>query len=361
MRADPNPPPFTALLADLDGHVLGVNPGRAIALDHTAVAVTVLHAFRRLGDHFARGEIQFAWLEAQDGVVALTPLAAGQLVLAVVAPHDTDRDRLLACAQASITHQPRPSSDTSRAASLLHFSDELRAEWFRRLTAMLRDLGCPEQALSLDARRRRVAHAANRCCAGAWDEEAERCLARLCNRAGLPPVSDLLGTGSFGSAFALRDGTVLKLTRDENEARATASLEGRKLRRFPNVYRVFRWLAWGRPTGCFGIVRQAVADAGRLTGEMAQAGRTACELLIAMRAENDRPAAERRVAALELGQWERARRFAWEMDEELRAHGISFGDYQPQNLGLLDGELCFFDLSLAVGPLVQIADVDTGT
>ncbi|MFW5739422.1 MAG: hypothetical protein ACOC1F_03550 [Myxococcota bacterium] len=355
---DSSSPPFAALLADRDGHVLGVNPGRGLSLDSGALAVTVVHAFRRLGACFERGDMHWACIDASEGLIVLLPPTSQGLALAVVLPPTTKlavaRDRIERfCKEA----WPTARRDGGEATSVLRLSQQQRSRLVEALVELMQRLGCPEETLAIDARRRRLMRQASLCCSGAWNDETRLCLSRLCRVARLPTVERLLGTGSFGSAYALQDGTVLKLTRDDNEARATAALITRRIRRFPAVYHVFRWLAEGRPTGCFGIVRQGVDQAGRLSGAMAQAGRTACDLLVAMRTEGV-TAAEQRLAASSLPQWERARTFAREFDDSLRELGITFGDYQPQNLGLLQGELCFFDLSLAVAPAVDLPDID---
>ena len=349
--------PFAALLVDFDGHVIGLNPGRPFEMVDAGLCSTVVHIFRRLGSLLEQGALETVVVDALDGALVLLPLRPHKLVAAFVVPAHVGMATVRGLKGRLCELLPAGPPPTGEPVSVLRLSAGQRQEAIEVLTSSLAQLGCSNDVLDDDFRRRSVTSLVHQCCAGATTDAAQQCLTSLCRLADIAGVEELLGTGTFGSAYGLDDGTVLKLTRDAHEAHATAALVGCQLRRFPTVLRVIRWVVLGRPTGCFGIVREAVDDAGHLTGIAGGAARTACELLSAMRSE---PAGEAqgRMAALGLPGWELALPFAREIDAELRAKGILFGDYQRQNVGLLRGRLCFFDLSLARGPAVELEDID---
>ena len=55
-------------------------------------------------------------------------------------------------------------------------------------------------------------------------------------------IEKIIGQGSFGRAYLLSNGFVLKETEDEIEARIASKIAGKNI---PHVYRVFRVLWWG--------------------------------------------------------------------------------------------------------------------
>lgn len=341
-------------MIDLDGHVVGVNPGRAFRLDHAFLATTIVQTAQRLGDLARYAVVEIVIVDGRDGWVALHPLNGGGLVVAGAAPKTLGLDELRRFTWSLRGAAVEATPLSIGKASVLHWSPNRRKRLLDAFRGILREHGCPESLIVNDSRRARLGLLLQQCCTGGQTVETRRVLATLCRRCGIAPVQTLLGTGSFGSVYELADGTALKLTRDDREARATATLAGRQLRRFPQVHRVFECFAWNRPLGCHGIWRQAVQHAGNLPGQMAEAGRQACDVLVALRHGRQLP--EDSSGSTAGAAW----RFAREFQAEMNAHGIVFGDYQPQNLGVAHGLLCFFDLSLANGPPVDIEGIDIG-
>lgn len=71
------------------------------------------------------------------------------------------------------------------------------------------------------------------------------------NKHGLMPVK-ALGRGSNGVAFLLRDGRVMKITTDKNEAQASYRMQGRKSKNVVSVDQTFRL----KNTDVYGIVQE---------------------------------------------------------------------------------------------------------
>ena len=83
----------------------------------------------------------------------------------------------------------------------------------------LRDFGYPEQLLKADAKRRQMLEHLRCACAGLCDGDCIELVSRICEAKGISRIEHFLGKGFWGAAYMLANNTVLKITRDENEAR----------------------------------------------------------------------------------------------------------------------------------------------
>ena len=329
--------PGAAFLVDADGHALGLAPGSALNETDVAIAAPAVGIMNALCQHLADQQAEYVFIEGSVATLALAPIPPAFVLVVVVgldATTDRIRSAIMLLRDSAWNTLPLP-------LSVLQFDDSATEHVTGLLRSLLGELGVREDVLCRDDGRRRAVRTLDDCCSGVWTRDVRSLLEGLCARANISDIETLLGTGSFGSAYQLRNGMVLKLTRDAHEARATAALVDAELRRFPRVENVFQVTLWGRPAPFFGIVREPVEQAGCLEGRWAILAREACDLLSHARRVGLKPPRNNTSETT---------RFAFEADAELSGLGIRFGDYQTQNVGLLRGQLCFFDLSLAEAP-----------
>gem|GEM_PF-6472377 len=353
--------PFQALVVDRDGHGIGLfttRPGDG-ELPGSA-ALVAAQSFHAAGALSRTGDLRAATFDGPQARLILVPLALPGFVLVAATACSVEGsdacEAALRCGEelsAALSFDDG-ASDSFSPCSLLLVTPETADSVLGSLARLLRKLGCPRSVLEVEAVRLQQQELLLALSRGSQQEALLRYLGALCRSADLAAPLDTLGSGSWGTAFRLDDGNVLKLTRDVGEALACASLVGLDVARMPRIHRVFQVSAAGCPLAVFGIVRDLVDQAGALVGDLAEAAELACDILIAARGQPWSRALEdcalRRKQEVTADCWQSAIRFAWELHTSLDEHGVRLGDFRPANIGLRGGELCFFDLSLAQAP-----------
>ncbi len=355
------------MVVDCDGHQVGLLTGGVVDTDlPESAALVAAQAFHAVGTMAGIGGFRAATLDGAVARLLLVALEVPGFVLVAAAPRSANHRRVRQAALRCARHVARllrdGPDDADRPRSLLHVADDVTAGVRGALAVLLREMGCSASQLRAESMRLRQQALLLAACRGTRELGALSYLAAVCRAAQCARPLHALGSGSWGTAFLLENGAVLKLTRDADEARASACLAGTELARLPRIRRVFQLTSGERRLPVFGIVREQVTSAGALQGLDGESAALACDILIEAQACLWPLAVQRcclrRKRAISPRAWERAISFAWELRRELEQLRIQVGDLRPANMGLRAGELCFFDLSLAQAPSASMQVVD---
>ena len=293
-------------------------------------------------------------VRAEHGTIAAAPIGESGWAIAVAGEVDTDTAREAVIDACKATRDLLLQHAGINQPSLTSLSVVMQRELSHAMERVLRRLGCSWATLAADRRRRRLLGRLGRMCRGAWGPDIDAWLASICAASGLARPDRLLGAGSWGAAYRLGDGRVMKLTRDACEARAAACLAGLTGTHLAHVDEVWQYTAQDRPIEFYAIVRDEVPSAGSLQGQARRLADLVCHVLLYAPRLGWR-ASVLRASALPAARsdpqtWVSAQREARGIRDELQARGIQFGDFHTGNFGLNNGHLCLFDLSLSRAP-----------
>jgi hypothetical protein len=346
------------ILVDLDGHALGIAPGTDLVMD--AIGPIIAFAIRStdaMGTALRWSPPAVVRVLAEAGVIMAAPVPDSTLALALASDWTSGetaaRRAILETCEAIRSLFRRNAEGAPR--SLANLSAALHHTLTGLLENALLRLGCPRVALLADRRRRRVVGRLTRMARGAAGPAVEAYLRAICDASNLARPTRLLGTGSWGAAYLLADGRVLKLTGDIGEAHSAASLAGARGAYLVEVHEVWQYCTMGRQLGMFAIVRDEVEAAGALRGRDRSVADLVCHILLhaprlgwnaSVARAAGLPGAASQPELLLF-----AEREARALRGELMARQIAFGDFHTGNFGSKDGHLCLFDLSLSRGPL----------
>lgn len=361
------------ILFDAGANPIGLVPGIAMDDDTLALsAVTCSNSSSIFGKLFCLANLEHIYLDFSDNMIIVVPLMHGSLHLMSAARKSVSYPSLLARMYElakSITvllgttgdHHAPGSLPSSTPRSILELNQEDSYRLMDLFIDFLSSFGFPSYVLQADAARLSKISILRKASLGRSLKESIKFLSSICATAGIPTVSQYVDKGNWGAVYRLSDGAVLKITRDESEARASASISGRHNGFIVDIYRIFSISIYGMPTPFYIIVREFADPMKGGSPEDLKVFDLALRML-RRRASGVSPEVFHDIEAPYDDAEESIHVLASAMADgiarELQDVNIEFSDFHDMNFGIRNDQLCLFDLSLSSTDNVVLEEIE---
>ncbi len=370
-------------LFDLDCFSSGLMPGMIINEDGLGTsAITSFTIAVNVGRMLDITQAESILIEYSNRIIIITPFAFDSLFLVILARRRASLsnlrrkiNKLIAAIDQVLNtdagwKQKKSDPASHRLAcnvirpplSLIGLSGVSMRRISLLFQSLLRDFGYPEQLLEADAKRRQMVEHLRCACAGVCGGDSIEFVSRVCEAEGIPRIEHFLGKGFWGAVYLLTDNTVLKITRDEKEARTSASIIGKHNSCIVDIFQVYGLSICRLRTPYYFIVRENIDTNAMLSDEDAELLELTQQILSeSYKDQRIESCAERR-GSLESNRCrhprERAAIAAMKIMRELKSNSIVFNDYHKDNIGIKNGQFCIFDLSLSEGQSVSMDEIE---
>ncbi|NOQ23150.1 MAG: hypothetical protein GQ565_10955 [Candidatus Aegiribacteria sp.] len=370
-------------LFDLDCFSSGIMPGMIVDEDGLGTsAITSFTIAVNIGRMFDIAEAESILVEYSNRIVIITPFAFDSLILVILARRTASLwnlrrkinkliaviDEVLDTDTAWKQKIDDPASQRLTcnvirpALSLICLSGVSMQRILLLFQGFLRDFGYPEQLLEADAKRRQMIEHLRCACAGICDGDSIEFVSRICEAEGIPRIEHFLGKGFWGAVYMLTNNTVLKITRDEKEARTSASIIGKHNSCIVDIFQVYRLSICRLRTPYYFIVRENIDTHGMLGDEDAELLELTQQIMSESYKEQRIEPFEERKGSLGKNRCrhlrEKAGIAAMKIMRELKNNSIVFNDFHKDNIGVKNGQFCIFDLSLSEGQPVSMDEIE---
>jgi len=352
-------PDQVVALVDREGIAVGIPTGveRLPTWGGAAAAPFVLGAFEVLRSvawaPAVTGDAPRVTVETDGGLLVIEPISKdvtlvvsvdeglpGALRRAIAAVVPRLRETLQRCAAAAPSAHGRLDRGMAELDALYGLLEELHLR-----------LGADAAWVEVEAWRRELLQSLFRLTTDTARQADLMLLETLCSAEGLALPERFLGAGWWGGVYQLSDQSVVKLTRDRREAEVSAALVGRQGTHLADFYAVKQLSLAGERVPYYFLHRELVAI------PEPEPERVRCQQLVKLLVLQLDPKEFTDLAAYTPDDIDRAQRTAAGLATELCQAGIMVRDLHASNLGVKDGELCLFDLSLGDGPAIEVAEL----
>lgn len=378
-----NPDVLGVTVFDLNCFSLGLTPW--MNLDEDSFGTSTITSFTiasNIGRMLNIAEVESVLIEFSNETVIITPFPFDSLFLVILARRTASlwnlklkiHELINAVDQVLSTdtgwkHRmdtPSPQQYTCNLieppSSLIRLSGVSIQRISLLFQDFLRTFGYPEQLLEADAKRRQMLEYLRNACAGKCEADCIEFVSRICETKNIPRIKHFLGSGFWGAAYMLMDSTVLKITRDEMEARTSASIIGKHNSCIVDIFQVYGLSISSLSAPYYFIVRENIDPPEMLSDEDTELLGLVQQILSASYRDKWIESHQEKVSDISSNRcWnirERAVTAAMKIKQELKNSCITFSDFHQDNIGLKNGHFCIFDLSLSEGQPVSLDEIE---